>query len=270
LPQEESTDAVRLYIAARRQIAHGRTLEDVRQGVTMLERLIAEDPRHLNARLLLARMYNTDFWQRLAGHDVATFRARALELTEEAVAIQPGDVRLQLRLGWCNLRERSWWRAERYFRKALSAITYDADALNECAFGLCHLGLLDDAEPLMQRAFALNPFAPADYHADHAVLLMLRGDAVAAEEHFEVSGEQGLQYLAARLANMIAGGLADRRDKIVAAFVAGWRAAWEPAREPTQTDVRQWLRASLPFRQEEHAQLLEEGLLTAVGSSFPA
>ena len=270
LPQEESTDAVRLYIAARRQIAHGRTLEDVRQGVTMLERLIAEDPRHLNARLLLARMYNTDFWQRLAGHDVATFRARALELTEEAVAIQPGDVRLQLRLGWCNLRERSWWRAERYFRKALSAITYDADALNECAFGLCHLGLLDDAEPLMQRAFALNPFAPADYHADHAVLLMLRGDAVAAEEHFEVSGEQGLQYLAARLANMIAGGLADRRDKIVGAFVAGWRAAWEPAREPTQTDVRQWLRASLPFKQEEHAQLLEEGLLTAVGSSFPA
>jgi DNA-binding SARP family transcriptional activator/Tfp pilus assembly protein PilF len=270
LPQEESSDAVHRYISARRLIGQGNRLDNIRKGVAMLEQLVADDPRHLSARLLLARMYNTDFWQRLAGHDVATFRARALALTREAVAIEPGSARLQLRLGWCNLRQRNWAQAESFFRKALGAIAYDADALNECAFGLCHLGLLNDAEPLMQRAFALNPFAPADYHADYAVLLMLRGDAIAAEEHFEVCGEQGLQYLAARLANMARGDFADRRGKIAAAFVAGLRAAWEPTRKPTQTDVREWVRASLPFKQEAQSRMLEDGLLAAVGSSFPA
>jgi len=270
IPQEESLDAVHRYISARRLIAQGNSLENVRKGVAMLEQLVTDDPRHLSARLLLARMYNTDFWQRLAGHDVTAFRAKAMALTQEAIAIEPGNARLQLRLGWCNLRRRNWAQAENCFRKALSAISYDADALNECAFGLCHLGLTDDAEPLMQRAFALNPFAPADYHADYAILLMLRGDALSAEEHFEVSGEQGLQYLAARLANMAQGGFADRRGKIAETLTTGLRKAWEPEREPTQADVRAWVRASLPFKQEAQSRMLEEGLLAAVGSSFPA
>lgn len=270
LPQEESADAVHRYISARRLIGQGNNLDNVRKGVAMLEQLVADDARHLNARLLLARMYNTDFWQRLAGHDVSAFRTRALALTQEAVTIEPASARLQLRLGWCNLRGRNWPQAENFFRKALSAITFDADALNECAFGLCHLGLLDEAEPLMQRAFALNPFAPADYHADYAILLMLRGDTIAAEEHFEVCGERGLQYLAARLANMARGDFADRRARIATDFVAGFRTAWEPGREPTQTDVREWVRASLPFKQEAQSRMLEDGLLAAVGSSFPA
>ncbi|HWI87121.1 MAG TPA: BTAD domain-containing putative transcriptional regulator [Sphingomonas sp.] len=269
---ENERDLVHRYIRARRLIAHGRTLGDVQNGVATLEGLIDEDPRHLNARLLLARMYNTDFWQRLAGHDVAAFRARALALANEAATIEPADIRLQLRLGWCNLRERNWWRAERHFHKALGAITYDADALNECAFGLCHLGELDEAEPVLQRAFTLNPFAPGDYHADYATLLALRGDTVAAEEHFEVSGEQGLQYLAVRLANLIRHPRdhSAQRAKIAATFTAGFHAAWQPSLPPKLGDVSAWLRDTLPFRQEAHAQMLEDGLLAAVGADFAA
>ena len=194
--EHDEGDTVRTYIAARRLIAHGRTLDDVRRGVTKLEKLIEADPHHLTSRLLLARMYNTDFWQRLAGHDVTMFRARATELTSQAMAIEPTSQQLHIRLAWCNLRDRNWLRAEHGFRKALEMLGYDADSLNEIGFGLCHLGRLEEAEPIMQRAFMLNPFAPSDYHADYATLLMLRGDTVAAEEHFEVSGEQGLQYLA--------------------------------------------------------------------------
>ena len=99
---------------------------------------------------------------------------------------------------------------------------------------------------------------------------MLRGDALSAEEHFEVSGEQGLQYLAARLANMAQGGFADRRGKIAETLTTGLRKAWEPEREPTQADVRAWVRASLPFKQEAQSRMLEDGLLAAVGASFPA
>jgi len=264
-------DAVRTYISARRLIAHGRTLEDVRNGVAKLEKLVESEPRHLSARLLLARMYNTDFWQRMAGHDVAAFRARASELVEEAMAIEPASHQLQLRSAWCSLRERNWLRAEHGFLKALEQLDYDADSLNEIGFGLCHLGQLEQAAPVMQRAFTLNPFAPSDYHADYATLMMMQGDPVAAEEHFEVSGEQGLQYLALRLANSVNlpgknGGDPALRDQFHTKFLH----AWQPEREPRLDDLIDWARQTLPFRQEGHASTLERGLRAALAPAFPA
>lgn len=265
-------DTVRAYLAAQRLVGRGRALDSIRQGVDRLEALIVADPHHASARLLLARMYNTDFWQGLAGHDVEAFRTRALLLASEALAIEPGSVRLQLRMAWCHLRARKWLRAEHHFRAALETAPYDADALNEIGFGLCHLGELDEAEPVMQRAFLLNPFAPPDYHADRAVLLMLRGDAAAAEEHFEVSGEEGMQYLAARLANGTALGSAGEkaRPALIEAFRAKFVQAWQPERQPTTADVLAWARDTLPFRREEHVRLLETGLAAAIGPTFPA
>ena len=272
MSEQEDGDVVRAYIGARRLIAHGRTLEDVRRGVDKLEKLVADDPRHLTSRLLLARMYNTDFWQRLAGHDVASFRARAAELTQQAMAIEPSSHQLHIRLAWCSLRERNWLRAEHGFRKALGQLGHDADGLNEIGFGLCHLGQLDEAEPLMQRAFALNPFAPSDYHADYATLLMMRGDPISAEEHFEVSGEQGLQYLALRLANSAAlrSYKEENRAKLRDRFHRQFLEAWQPEREPTMADIIEWARNTLPFRQEAHTQVFEQGLRAAVESAFPA
>ncbi len=267
----EDGDTVRSYIAARRLIAHGRTLDDVRRGVAKLEALVEADPRHLSSRLLLARMYNTDFWQRMAGHDVAAFRARATELANQAMAIEPASHQLQLRLAWCNLRDRNWLRAEHGFRTALEQLDYDADSLNEIGFGLCHLGHLDDAAPIMQRAFMLNPFSPSDYHADYATLLMMRGDPLAAEEHFEVSGEHGLQYLALRLAN--GADLPAKADRLAALcdqFRTHFLAAWQPERAPQLNDVVEWARQTLPFRQEAHAARIEQGLKAAVASAFPA
>jgi Tfp pilus assembly protein PilF len=239
--------------------------------VAKLEKRVEADQRQLTARLLLARMYNTDFWQRVAGHDVASFRARATELTSQAMAIEPASRQLQLRLAWCNLRDRNWLRAEHGFRKALESLDYDADALNQIGFGLCHLGKLDEAAPLMQRAFTINPFAPSDYHADYATLLMLRGDAVAAEEHFDVSGEQGLQYFALRLANAVKlAGNEEKSARLRDQFRTQFLEAWQPERAPRIGDVLAWARDTLPFRQEAHAQALEQGLGQAIAPVFPA
>jgi len=270
--EQEDGDTVRTYIGARRLIAHGRTLEDVRRGVEKLEALIARDPRHVSSRLLLARMYNTDFWRHVAGHDVASFRARAAELTQQAMAIDPSSHQVQIRLAWCSLRERNWLRAEHGFRKALEQLGHDADSLNEIGFGLCHLGKLDEAEPLMQRAFTLNPFAPPDYHADYATLLMMRGDPVSAEEHYEVSGAQSSQYVALRLANStsVPSFKEENRAKLRDQFRSQFLDAWQPERAPTIDDILAWTRYTLPFRQEAHAKVLEEGLTAAIGSAFPA
>ena len=268
----DDRDTVRAYLAARRLVGRGHSLASIREGVDRLEALIGADPHHVTGRLLLARLYNTDFWQRLAGHDTEAFRTRAMQLASEALAIEPGSIRLQLRMAWCQLRAHKWLRAEHHFRAALETSPYDADALNEIGFGLCHLGLLDEAEPLIQRAFLLNPFSSPDYHADRAILLMLRGDAVAAEEHFEVSGEEGLQYLAARLANGTRlGADGDKaRPALLESFGVRFREAWQPERPPAVADALAWARNTLPFRREAHARLLGEGLATALGSAFPA
>lgn len=268
----DAGDSVRAYFAARRLVGRGQSLESIRKGVDLLEALIAADPHHVTGRLLLARLYNTDFWQRLAGHDTESFRTRAMQLASESLAIEPGGARLQLRMAWCHLRGHKWLRAEHHFRAALETSPYDADALNEVGFGLCHLGLLDEAEPLIQRAFLLNPFASPDYHADRAVLAMLRGDAVTAEEHFEVSGEEGLQYLAARLANgTMLGTEGDKaRPALVESFRTRFLEAWQPDRAPILADALAWARNTLPFKREQDIRLLEKGLAAALGTAFPA
>lgn len=263
------SDVVTQYAKARRLIGRGQDHAGTQAGVDLLERIVAENPRHIGARMLLARMYNNDFWQGVAGHDVAAFRARAFALTEEAAALAPGNSRIQLRLAWCHLRQREWQRAERGLNSAAARLTYDADGLNECASGFALLGELDRAEPLIQRAFRLNPFAPADYHADRAIALMLRDETVAAEEHFDVSGEQSPLYLYARLMNLIRlPGTERTRERLRQDFTAAFARAWrrdEPAR---LDDVVEWIGHIFPLRLPEHADRLRDGINTALGSDW--
>lgn len=272
LPGYEGADDVVHYAKARRLIGLNRNLGELQDAAAILEALIERNPEHVQAATWLARMYNTDFWQKIAGHDVAAYRARALDLARRVVAIAPGDARLLLRLSWCHLRSRNWVRAERGFRQAVTTLPHHADSLNEAAFGLCHLGELDAAESLMQRAFALHPFAPAHYHADHAMLLMLKGEAQAAEDHFEVCGERGLQYLAARIVNAtrLPGGDRAESAALRSAFATDFALAWQPDRVATLADVLAWVGDTLPFRRPEHAALLTDGLTAALGQGWQA
>lgn len=265
-------DDVILYAKARRLISLGRRLDEVQDAAAMLEKIITRNPRHIQAMIWLARMYNTDFWQKIAGHDVAAFRARALDLARRAIAIEPGEGRMVLRLAWCHLRSRNWLGADRGFRQAIAQLSNHADSLNECACALGLLGEVADAEPLMQRAFALNPFAPAHYHADRAILMMLEGNAEAAEEHFEVCGERGLMYLAARIANITFLPVVDKSEitGLLAAFTDLFSAAWQPDRVATLADALEWANDALPLRRPEHAAILRTGLTAALGEQWQA
>jgi len=259
-------DAALLYTEARLKVKSARTLEAARSGCALLDRVVEIDPRHLGAHLLLARMYHTDFWQMMAGHDVAAFRARANKHSREAARIDPNNVEVQVRRAWCRLREGEWRLAQEGFERAVSTLPHDADTINPCAAGLCYLGELAQAETLMQRVFRLNPFPPPDYHADYAVVLLLGGHAVEAEEHFDVSGEVGILYLAARLANLIRLGKAGARVAVAVrpAFLHGFQAAWQPARTPTTNDILQWFADTVPVRLATHRQCLYGGLAAAL------
>lgn len=257
-------DVSSLYMRARLRVREARSAEAAEEGCALLERVLELDGRHLRALLLLARMHNTDYWQRIAGHDVAAFRARARALCERATAVEPSNVELGVMRAWCDLRRREWRLAQAGFERAVRALPHDPDTTNLCAFGFCHLGELDKADALMQRAFRLNPFPPTDYHADHAVMLALQGRAEAAEEHFEVSGEEGLQYLAVRIAN--SGRIAGRTGEAMlrARFKRAFQQAWRGGRPPGTADLARWVDDTIPLRSDEHRRFLQEGLAGAL------
>lgn len=264
LGKRAGEDAASLYVHARLRVREAKDAEAAEEGCALLERVLELDGRHLRALLLLARMYNTDHWQLIAGHDVAAFRARARALCERAATVEPSNVELGVMRAWCDLRRREWRLAQAGFERAVRALPHDPDTTNLCAFGFCHLGELEKADALMQRAFRLNPFPPTDYHADHAVVLALQGRAQDAEEHFEVSGEEGLQYLAVRIANC--GRIAGRTDEATlrTRFKRAFKKAWRGGHPPRTTDLARWIDDTIPLRSDEHRRFLQEGLVGAL------
>jgi len=260
-----------LYTRARlliRRVAH---LAAVQEAVELLERLIAANPQHMGARLQLIRMYSTDFWQQIAGHDVRLFRQLADEHLQAAVASEPTNCEVRIRKGWSHLRKGQTELARQEFDAVLDNLPRDAEIVDLCAFGLCHIGLYDAAERLMQRAFFLNPFPPSDYHADYAVLLALRGEAEMAEEYFMLSGETGLQYNAVRIANSsaIRNGverLADCRKQ----FIEGFDVAWQPERAPLIEDVLTWFGYTMPLFPKDRLHWVLRGLREMLEPCWPA
>jgi DNA-binding SARP family transcriptional activator len=266
----EFDDERALYARARLLIRNEARLPAVREGVRLLERLLEANPRHLGAHLLLCRMYDTDFWQQVAGHDVRRFRELAERHVQAAAAIEPGHYAVRVRQAWRHVRSGQADAARREFEAVLAHLSHDADATNQCAMGLCFIGQLDKARQLMQRAFFLNPFPSSDYHADYAAMLALDGEHEAAEEHFVVSGETGLMYAAVRIANAahLEGG-SERIGTSLAHFVAGFRQAWQPSGEPALADVLEWAAYTLPLNRPEHMEWLRQGLRQMLEPSWP-
>jgi len=260
-----------LYTHARVLIRNGRELPAVEKGVRLLEKLVEHNPQHFGARLLLARIYNSDFWHQLAGHDVRRFRDTAERHLQAAAAIEPGHYSVRIAQAWRLLRRGQIAAAQREFEALLAGLPHDAEVANMCAVGFCFIGQFDKAEQLMQRAFFLNPFPPSDYHADYAVVLALKRECEAAEEHFAVSGETGLMYGAARLANAahLDGGAA-RLSAVADDFVDGFRHVWQPATEPTLADILEWACYNLPLHPAEHRDWLTQGLQQMLEPRWPA
>ena len=260
-----------LYTRARLLIRRVASLEAVREAVRLLEQLIERNPRHLGAQLLLARMYSTDFWQQIAGHDIAEFRRLSDKHLQAAAAIEPTNCEVRIRNGWSFLRQGQIEAARQEFEAVVDHLPRDADVIDMCAFGMCWLGEYEAADRLMQRAFFLNPFPPSDYHADYAVLLALRGEPERAEEHFVLSGETGLMYLAVRIANAaaISGG-----DKRIAdcrrLFARNFLAAWQPERVPLVEDVLAWFGDTMPLHPPEQRDRVRQGLRQMLAPAWPA
>lgn len=257
-------DAASIYFRGKQLARHARTLDAAREAAAHFERVLTLDPRHIGARLRLAQLHNTDFHYLIAGHDAGALRERALELALEAMDIEPGSVRVRLRLAWCRLRREDWDGASAIFHALEPSLAHDADAANECGFGLTQLGELDAGRDLIQRAFRLNPFAPAEYHADFAILQALSGEHKLAESHFELCGEQRLFWRVIRMSNLNRlDSTASHLPALQERFVQTFRSIWVGEATPDLGDVLLWARTIFCFRDPLHRRLIEDGLQSA-------
>lgn len=267
----EAEDERAAFVRARLTIRGAADLVETLRGVDALEAIVAKNPRHLGAHLLLGRMYNTDYWQQMTGHDVADLRRRAATHLEAAAGLAPHRVDVRVRRAWVMMRQGHFDAASMDFDAVLAERQLDPDILNQVGFGLCHLGDLERAAAVMQRAFELNPFAPSDYHADFAVIQALLENAEAAEEHFLVSGETGLQYDAVRIANFARlAELPHCAPGIEARFARSFIAAWQAEGTPGPEDVLGWIADTLPFREARHAKFVTKGLEQRLPAFWPA
>jgi DNA-binding SARP family transcriptional activator/Tfp pilus assembly protein PilF len=265
LEEAPDTDpaAYSLYFSGRAKLLVAMSLEDVRASADLFERAIALDPSLTNAYLELARLYNTDFAQRLAGHDEAPMRARAFELTLKAASLDPDNGHVHSRLAWCYLRRGDTALAEQRFAAALDANPYQADGLDEIGFGLVHTGAFDRATALLGRAFELNPFPPDEYFSDMAVLLALRHEHARAEEQFEISRNPSIHYLAIRVANIALLGRDDQATALGHTLRARFAPLWQGTGKPSDADLVAGMFRFLPFHREVDRETLVGGLRAA-------
>ncbi len=255
--------AYALYFNGRARLIGANSLADVRAAADLFERAIAADPSLTNAYLELARLYNTDFVQRMAGHDEAPLRARAFELSLKAASLDPDSGHVHSRLAWCYLRRGDAALAGQRFAAALEASPHHADGLDEAGFGLVHLGDFDQAEALLGRAFALNPFPADEYFADMAVLLALRHDHARAEAQFEISHNPSIHYLAVRVANLALLGRGDQAAVLAERLRACFAPLWQAAGAPRDRDLVAGMFRFLPFHREADRDTLTHGLRAA-------
>jgi len=254
----EATSGYGIYLQGRARMLSATTIVDMREAADLFERAIAAAPRLVNAQLSLARLYNTDFEQQLSGHDRAAFRRRAFDLCSRAVNMDPRSAHARARLGWCYLRRGDLAQADHQFKEALSLNPHHADCLNEIAVAYGHMGDLSRAMTLLIRAFEINPFPRDDYFCDIAVLQMLRGDHVRAEENFEIAHNDALHYAAFRLANR--GLMGEAADAAIEHLRRRFRATWVGAEPPDDDDLLDAIFDHIPLQREEHREIVADGL----------
>jgi TolB-like protein/Tfp pilus assembly protein PilF len=255
-----SPEAHALYLRGRIGVLTARSYAEARAAADLLEQALEADPRSVNARLHLVLCYNGDFMQKIAGHDPAPWRARAMRLAQEAVNLEPGNADANARLGWCHLRLGDSARAESLLRRALELGPHHADNVEQCAIGLALLGEAKEAGDLIQRAFALNPFPRSDYFADQAIALLLQGDAAAARAMFEIGSDPSIQYLAVETACLGLLQETGQSEERLSRLRESLRAIWAGDAPPTDADLLSWLWSVLPFARPAHRALIAQGL----------
>jgi DNA-binding SARP family transcriptional activator/TolB-like protein len=259
--EQGAETAYSLYLRGRTISLSSSSLDHSREAAALFEQAVARDPNLVNAHLSLARLYNTDFHERIAGHDPMPLRKRAFDLYSHAARISPTSALARAGMGWCYMRRADLRQANAKFEEALELCPNHADCLNELGVAYTHIGDLDHAGDLLRRAFELNPFPPDEYFSDMGVLMLFLGDHDGAEGQFEVSRHEALHYRAFRLANRALMGSYRGVEQAADEVRAGFRGIWQGMLPMTDRNIYESVLLYSPIHHQAGRDLFRDGLI---------
>lgn len=250
------------YLLARHASLRPASFEAVQAAAAELEEIVAADPAFAAPKLALARIYDTDFVWTRANSSGKRERARAFELSRQALALDHDDVNAWTHVGWSHLWHGNWSACEQALDAALTLNPFNVARLLEVAVGRIHLGNLDGAAALIERALAIEPRPGDDLRGDRGFLAFMRGEHDRAAADFSMILAPDLLRLvhAAANAGLAGADAAFTRERAEEALAR----LFPDGRMPALDDLIAWVDGCQPFRQPEHRR----HLLGAVAHAF--
>lgn len=268
VPRAQPSAVYDRYLVARHRARTASTLAEAKEAARLLEGVIADAPELAVAYPHLIRLYNTNYFYKVAGVDPAPNRVRAFELAKTSLSLDRGHIHGYTVMGWCQLWRGGWDAAYAHFEKAVELNPYHSERIKEAAFGLIFLGEHAKGGDYLQRCLDLDPLPNDNFFEDLGFLKLMQRKPDEAVAYFDLIVEPTLfADLYGVLASCAVGHPAGP------AMAAAWRrriaAIWSPDAPMTDGNMVSWLRAHLPFRKAEQWSLFSSYLGPVLRDAHP-
>lgn len=264
----EDMRAYDLFLQAHR-ISDSSDSDAQDRAKVLLEQAMRIDPTYARSYSGLAYIYlnrATDFGVGVR-HELDGNRGKALQLAEQALALDPNDPRVQSTFGFMCLTWRDFDRAERHLELARAMNPNDANIQADWAWMQACLGHADRALEAADLASKLNPRYPTWYsHYRARILFQLERYAEAAlllERQTRDHPERHPRDLAWRAAAYGHLGRLDEARDCAAMFVRSLAKAWAGPAGAGPAEYAAWLVHVSYLRQAADEERLRQGLRLA-------
>ena len=233
------------------------------EAKTCFEAAIRIDPHYARAWAGLAEVAYFATVYSGWGTPAAKDYDEAHRLAEKAVALDDSDAAPHAILGWVHLVRREFELARVHWDRAIFLNPNDADVVMSRGTALAFLGEPEAALEQAELAMRLNPLHPEWYASDLAVIQFAGRRYAETLAIFERVPELFPHSPAWRAAAAAYAGDNEAARRYGAKIVGNIARIWagDPAAGPG--DYVRWLIDRLPFRREEDARHLQEGLRQA-------
>ncbi|MBB4632374.1 BTAD domain-containing putative transcriptional regulator [Sphingosinicella soli] len=268
VPRAQPSAVYDRYLFARHRARTASTLAEAKEAAALLEGVIADAPELAVAYPHLIRLYNTNYFYKVAGVDPAANRVRAFELAKTSLSLDRGHIHGYTVMGWCQLWRGGWDAARTHFENAVELNPYHSERIKEAAFGLIFLGEHGKGGDYLQRCLDLDPLPNDNFFEDLGFLKLMQRRPDEAVAYFDLIVEPTLfADLYGVLASCAVGHVAGP------AMAAAWRrriaAIWSPDVPMTDGNIVAWLHNHLPFRKPEHWSLFSSYLAPVLRNAHP-
>jgi TolB-like protein len=202
-PRNRPANLEAYELCVRSRYLNVQSLQSLHEGKHLLERAIELEPNYSEPHRWLALALHA-LWVHWSGPEIPN-RARAIELAEQAIALDPNDAGARWVLGHLLVYERRWAESEASFDAAFRLDPNHADAWAMRSHLSVVSGELERATSEALKALRLNPRPPGVYYWCLGQTYYARGlyeDAVKVLKHPEIYRSAGRRMLAASLAQL--------------------------------------------------------------------